>query len=152
MKKLISVLLATAMIFAVCAMPAFAISSADGVSTNDYPKGSINYTNGAIEGEGSLQFNPATRAVSYTVSCTNINYDGLSNFHLWAQCAINYADGSQDFDTVTIQVLIGHEHGTTLADSFIVPSNKTVVSLDAEYQIWHENGTLWEGHIYVPLT
>ena len=45
----------------------------------------------------------------------------------------------------------GKDSAVSLCVEFLeVP--KTVVSLDAEYQIWHENGTLWEGHIYVHLT
>ena len=154
MKKIISISLAVAMIFAVCTFSAFA----DPISTydKDYPKYNDNvnyfYYTDKIEAEGTLNFNPATRAVNYTVSCTNIGYDDLSNFHLWAQCSINYDDGSQDFDTATIQVLIGHGVEKKREKTYIVPSNKTVISLDAEYQVWYEQDTLWEGQIYYPLT
>ena len=151
MKKLISIFLTVAMIFAVCAMSVFA----DPISTNHKgtnPNVNYLYYVDKIEAEGTLSFNHATRAVNYTVSCTNISYDDLLNFHLWAQCAINYSDGSQDFDTAAIQVLIAKKKGTTLEDSFVVPSNKTVISLDAEYLVWYEQDTLWEGQIYYPLT
>ena len=154
MKKIISIFLAVAMIFAVCTFSAFA----DPISTydKDYPKYNDNvnyfYYTDKIEAEGTLSFTSATRAVNYTVSCTNIGYDDFSNFHLWAQCAINYDDGTQDFDTRALQVLIDPGHGTTVEKQVILPSNKTVISLDAEYQVWNENGTLWEGQIYYPLT
>ena len=154
MKKFISICLAVAMIFAVCTFSAFA----DPISTydKDYPKYNDNvnyfYYTDKIEAEGTLNFNPATRTVSYTVSCTNISYDNLCNFHLWAQCAINYSDGSQDFDTRSLQVLLAHGNGTTVDRQIAIPSNKTLVSLDAEYQVWYEQDTLWEGQIYYPLT
>ena len=156
MKKFFAILLAAAMLFAVCSFSAFA----DGViSTDDsnIPNVDINsfyYVSDTkeIRANGTLSFNPATRAVCYTVSCTNIGYDDLSNFHLWAQCAINYDDGTQDFDTATIQVLIGHGVEKKREKTYIVPSNKTVISLDAEYQVWYEQDTLWEGQIYYPLT
>ena len=141
------------MIFAVCTFSAFA----ETISTNH--KGTnpnVHYLyyvdTKKFNAEGTLSFTPATRAVYYAVSCTNINYDGLSNFHLWAQCAINYSDDTQDFDTRALQVLLAHGDGTTVGKQVILPSNKTVISLDAEYQVWHENGTLWEGQIYYPLT
>ena len=151
MKKLISIFLTVAMIFAVCAMSVFA----DPISTNHKgtnPNVNYLYYVDKIEAEGTLSFNHATRAVNYTVSCTNISYDDLLNFHLWAQCAITYDDGTQDFDTATIQVLIGHGVEKKREKTYIVPSNKTVISLDAEYLVWYEQDTLWEGQIYYPLT
>ena len=156
MKKFFAILLAATMLFAVCSFSAFAdgVISTDGSNIPNVNINSFYYVSNTkdIRANGTLSFNPATRAVSYTVSCTNIGYDNLSNFHLWVQCAITYDDGTQDFDTATIQVLIDHGDGTILEDSFIVPSNKTVISLDAEYLVWYEQDTLWEGQIYYPLT
>ena len=151
-KKVLAVLLATAMLFAIYAISAFAISSDDGVSTNDYPKGSIDYTNGAIEGKGTLQFNPSTRTLTYILSCNNKSHEDLNEFRLFAQCAINYTDGSQDFDTVAIQALIAPTYGESIYKSFVIPSKKTVSSFDAEFFIMYGTETLWEGQIYHILT
>ena len=156
MKKIFAILLAAAMLFAVCSFSAFAdgVISTDGSNIPNVEINSFYYVSNTeeIQAKGTLSFNPATRAVNYTVSCTNIGYDDLSNFHLWAQCAINYSDGSQDFDTATIQPLIAPGKTESISGNPLIPSNKTVISLDAEYQVWHENGTLWEGQIYYPLT
>ena len=156
MKKFFAILLAATMLFAVCSFSAFADSviSTDGSQIPNVFTNSFYYVSDTeeIQANGTLSFTPATRSVYYTVSCTNIGYDDLSNFHLWAQCAINYSDDTQDFDTRALQVLLAHGDGTTVGKQVILPSNKTVISLDAEYQVWHENGTLWEGQIYYPLT
>ena len=69
-------------------------------------------------------------------------------YFLWGSLNIRRAENSEK---IFRQMDHGKDSAVSLCVEFLeVP--KTVVSLDAEYQIWHENGTLWEGHIYVHLT
>ena len=145
MKKLISIFLTVAMIFAVCAMPAFA----EAISTNDNEY--LYYTD-KIEAEGRLEYKPATHSVELRLYCTNNGYDSVSEYHLFAQCAVNYTDGSQDFFTMSKREFIAFDYPTKYAlDTFQLSSGKTVESFDAEFFVLYENETLWEGQIYEPL-
>ena len=147
-KKVISILLAAAMIFAVCAMSALAD---DPISTNDDPNtnpnvGSFHYVD-TIEAEGTLSFNPNTNTVMLTVSCFNKRHAGISDFHLHAQCYVVYSDGSDDFFTVTRNMLIDSGDSKGFPETLSLQSDKTVESLDVEFWIWYGNNTLWEGYI-----
>ena len=145
MKKLISVFLAVAMIFTVCAMSV----SAEAISTYD---NEYFYYTGKIKAEGTLEYFPATNSVKLYVYCTNNEYDSVSEFHLFAQCAVNYSDGSQDFFTISNRMFLAPiEPVRYVFDTFYLPANKTIESFDAEFFIWYENDTLWEGQIYEPL-
>ena len=151
MKKIISVILATVMLFAVCTMSVFAISISTNDGTTNPNVGSLHYVD-TIEAKGKLNFSPSNRYLDYTVSCKNINHDELYDYHLYAQCAINYSDESQDFYTVTNQLLIGHNTERTIRGDAVLPSNKTVVGFDAEFFVWYNHNTLWEGYIYETYT
>ena len=152
MKKFISICLAVAMIFAVCAISVFA----DPISTNDRcTNDNVNYLYYVdpqydINAEGTLEYFPATNSVKLYVYCTNIGYDAISEYNLFAQCAVNYTDGSQDFFTLSRREFIDHETKFT-SESFSLATGKTVASFDAEFFILYENDTLWEGQIYEPL-
>ena len=154
MKKLISVFLAVAMIFAVCAMSVFATP----ISTNH--KGTnphVNYLYYVdplydINAEGTLEYEPSNHSVDLRLYCQNIGYDSVSEYHLFAQCAVNYTDGTQDFFTISRRMFIEpNELISYIFDTFYLPANKTIESFDAEFFIWYENDTLWEGQIYEPL-
>ena len=99
-----------------------------------------------------LQFNPSTRSLRIAVYCKNIDYDDIAEYHLFAQCAVNYSDGSQDFFTISNRMFLAPiEPVRYVFDTFYLPANKTIESFDAEFFIWYENDTLWEGQIYEPL-
>ena len=147
-KKVISILLAAAMIFAVCAMSALAdgtISTNDGTTTNP-DVGSLHYVN-TIEAEGEMTFYPNTNTVTLKVSCFNKRHAGISDFHLYAQCYVVYSDGSDDFLTVTHNMLIDSGDSKGFTEPLSLQSDKTVESLDVEFLIWYGNNTLWEGYI-----
>ena len=156
MKKFISICLAVAMIFAVCAMSVFA----ETISTYDkgYPKfnDNVDYLyyveeDDELYAEGKLEYDLSANSVTLRLYCTNNGYDSVSEFHLFAQCAVNYTDGSQDFFTLSRREFITSVYPKYAIDSFQLSSGKTIESFDAEFFIWYENDTLWEGQIYEPL-
>lgn len=155
-KKFVAILLATVMIFAVCTFSAFAetISTYD----KDYPTYNVGYFYYLdfpydINGEGTLDYDASNHSVELRVYCQNIGYDSVSEYHLYAQCAVNYTDGTQDFFTVSRRMFIApSELVAYIFDTFYLPSNKTVESFDAEFFIWYENESLWEAYIHGPLT
>ena len=149
MKKLLAVLLATAMLCAVCAASAFAIpmTTPDGGA---YTFSFYHAAEGRIEPEGTLTFSSSSRSLTYGVSCKNVNYYNNYEYNLIAQCAINYDDGSQDYDYVSVNVFIDPTYTDSIDDSMRVDSNKTAISFDAEFFVGYNENLLWEGSIYPP--
>ena len=156
-KKILAVLLATAMIFAICAISVFAdsISDIDGLNTssNNHPDtGFLYYVDDkVINAQGTLKYAPSAHSVELRVYCKNIEYNAITEYLMFAQCAVNYTDGSQDFFTVSRGELIDHGDLKYVNDSFQLSTGKIVESFDAEFFIWYENDTLWEGRIYESL-
>ena len=149
MKKIFAVLLATAMLCAVCTASAFAIpmTTPDGGA---YTFSFYHAAEGRIEPEGTLSFSSSSRVVTYKVSCRNVAYESLYEYNLIAQCAINYDDGSQDYDYVSVNVLIGPNDSNFIDDTMTLNPNKTAISVDAEFFVGYNENLLWEGSIYPP--
>ena len=150
-KKVLSVLLATAMIFAVCAMAVSADTIYTGLTTNsnNHPDTDFRYyvDDDLINAQGFIRFYPNTRILYYGVTCNNLDYYELESYLLHAQCAVNYEDETQDFYTISRRVLIPKQRGETLEDTANTTSGKTIISFDAEFQIGYSSNTLWEGRI-----
>ena len=149
MKKIFAVLLATAMLCAVCTASAFAIpmTTPDGGA---YTFSFYHAAEGRIEPEGTLSFSSSSRVVTYKVSCRNVAYESLYEYNLIAQCAINYDDGSQDYDYNTLNVMIDVGYAKTNNNYMAVDTDKTVISVDAEFFVGYNENLLWEGSIYPP--
>ena len=84
-----------------------------------------------IIAEGTLSYTSV--AVTLTISCTNIDYYDITEYRMFAQCAVNYTDGSQDFFTLSRGELIAQGHDKATSDSFSLAAGKTVESFDAEF-------------------
>jgi len=129
-KKIFAVLLATAMIFAICAISVFAtvvdvstVESDDEINIED--KFYIyNPWNTIAEAEGFIYFNSNTRFLNYGVTFTNHDYEELNMYLLHAQCAVNYDDGTQDFFTISRRLLVPKQRGETLDEFVNISSGK----------------------------
>ena len=149
-KKVLAVLLATAMLCTIFASSAFAVNFTTDINLPfpSYIRSYYHIEDNLVRAWGTLSFAPSSRNVIYSVSCENINYDSLYEYGLVAQCAINYDDGSQDYDYNTLQVMIGQGIYRTFDNLMAVASNKTLIGFDAEFFVGYNDTVIWEGSIF----
>ena len=145
MKKFWAVLLATVMLFSVCAGSVFA---QEPTSTNE--QGNLSYyyvpeTELTVEGWTKLELELG-KSIFYGVTITNheearIIYDG------YIQCVATFSDGSMDIDTYSESVPIASgDYGRVTQFLFLNPG-KTLVAIDAEFQVSSSGYQKWEGSL-----
>ena len=144
-KKLVSLFLAVAMIFAVLTV---VVSAAD---FERYTWGEVEPYSPICGGVGYLGFTNYSRSLTAWTQVSNLSTTSQF-FRVQVQCAINYASGNYDFDVTSIEVTI--PAATTRASatkaelSMIADSSETIVSFVAEYHIGdYYYNSLWEGYI-----
>ena len=149
-KKVLAVLLATAMIFAVCAMPAFADVRYTTRHSSEYIGYLHDYSNGTIEAEGNILFISNSRLLYYAVYGENLTFNQSGNFRLHAQCAVNYSDDTQDFynNATHVCIIPGNLKKSAVGQAQL-SFEKTIVSFDGEFFVWYEDEIFWEAQLYV---
>lgn len=157
MKKFFAVLLATVMLTSVFAVPAFAAIdlNTDNEGNSDY----FVYLNGLVCW-GSINFVPSTRVLNYSTNVQHLDIVDKEEelnfeivYNLYAQCAINYADDSQDFDSTSGTCVVNLEWPGKVYNDITLSSGKTIVSFDGEFHVWSYHTMIWEGfimHTYTP--
>ena len=150
MKKILAVLLATAMLLSVCAFSVFAEHD---FSTNHPGQWCENYAPGEItvEGWADPEFNSG-KNIFYGVTITNhekkeVVYTG------YIQCVATFSDETIDVDEDTYSVTLRHEGEGDICQFHFLPFGKTLVSFDAEFQVASSGYLKWEGgiaHTYTP--
>ena len=145
MKKFLAVLLATAILLSVCA---FSVFAADRTSTNEQGQLSYYYVDEdelTVEGWTVLELNLG-KSIFYGVTITNheearIVYDG------YIQCVATFSDGSMDIDTYSESVPIASAHSGNVSQFLFLNPGKTLVSIDAEFQVSSSGYQKWEGSL-----
>ena len=150
MKKLLTVILATVMLFSVIVTSVYADEQ---LNTN--ANGDSTYYFGYEEKWnclGTITFTVGTRVLEQKVEAT---YTGREEIvcHFYSQCAVNYADETQDFDYTFGTRDVTNKNSQSISKSMTLPSGKTIVSFDGECQVYSNQTTIWEGlvgHTYTP--
>ena len=144
MKKFFAVLLATAILLSVCA---FSVFAADPTSTNEQGQLSYYYVLGelTVEGWTVLELNLG-KSIFYGVTITNhqkneVIYDGD------AQCVATFSDGSVDIDFCSYKVNVEHNDSGEISQFLFLNPGKTLVSIDADFQVSSSGYLKWEGSI-----
>ena len=152
MKKFLSVLLATAILLSVCAVSVFAdpIETYHQLSTNQSGQLSLHYISEEeliVEGWADLYINSG-RSILYGVTIQNkdeehrhIIYDG------YIQCAATFSDDSMDVDSYFDGVALVYSAYDNIYRRLYLPLEKTLVSLDTEFQVLSSSYLMWEGSI-----
>ena len=145
MKKFFAVLLATAMLLSVCVVSVFAgqrTSTNESDQSYDYYVPEKELT---VEGWTVLELNLG-KSIFYGVTITNhkedkIVYDG------YIQCVATFSDGSMDIDTYSESVPIASEHSGNVSQFLFLNPGKTLVSIDADFQVSSSGYLKWEGSL-----
>ena len=139
-RKLTSVFMAVAILFSVCAMSVFA----DPLTTDT--DGTHFYHVNGVDCLGTLEFTSTDRNLEYRTYCRNISYT-RDIYDLYAQCAIRYSDESEDFHYALNNPNIEWDREDYVAGFVRLPADKTVISLNADYQVAMDGEVLWDGYI-----
>ena len=150
MKKILAVLLATAMLLSVCAFSAFA---AHDFSTNQSGQFSEYYVRNEItvEGWADPEFDLG-RSILYGVTITN-HVRSEVVYYGYIQCVATFSDETIDMDEYVGFVTLIHEEKGDVDQCNFLPYGKTLVSFDAEFQVASSGYLKWEGvvsHTYTP--
>ena len=154
-KKFLAIFLAMTVLFTVCSLSVFATADDPWIRTVDGNEIDHNKQDG-ITGEGRVKFLPDGRTIQYAVESF---YDLASDdtvgsdpcYTLYAQCAIVYADGSSEVACFSQEFMI-REPGESRDEAITASSNKEIVMVCCEFQIFNTTGTLWEVTLDVPYT
>ena len=150
MKKIISVFLATVMLFSLCATSVFA----EEITTTP-PYGDDEYYSNSDEellAYGWVNFNPATDiTLLYGVMIKNLQ-DSRVTYGYNMQCAVNYDDETQDFDYAHGYVTLNYEENASRNSFVLLYTDKTVVYIDAEFHVNSSGYEKWMGFIGQTLT
>ena len=150
MKKILAVLLATAMLLSVCAFSVFAEHD---FSTNHSGQSSENYARDEVivEGWADPEFNSG-RNIFYGVTIKNLQQSEVV-YKGYLQCVATFSDETIDIDETNDSVtLLSGKEGNVYQFHFL-PFGKTLVSFDAEFQVTSSGYLKWEGivsHTYTP--
>ena len=148
MKKLLTVILATVMLFSVIITSVYADEQLDTTGNDSYY---FDYED-TWNCLGTITFTVGTRILKQEVVAA---YSGDLEIvcHFYSQCAVNYADGTQDFDYTFGTRNVTNEQNRSIFKRMTLPAGKTIVSFDGECQVYSNQTTIWEGfigHTYTP--
>ena len=150
MKKLFAILLATTMLFAAFAMPAFATMD---YWTNTPPEGGFeNYEEDELTAEGWVKLDIVSgRSIMYGVKITNLQQSRVV-YDANIQCVATYDDGAfdADFDSGSVNLLQMAEGNVN--SMVFLEYNKTIVSISAEFHVYSSGYAKWDGYIDVYYT
>ncbi len=153
-KKLFALFLAMTVLFTVCALSVFATADDSWIRTVDDDEIDHNKQDG-ITGEGRVKFLPDGRTIQYAVA-SSYEQGGYSGpdpvCTLYAQCAIVYADGSSEVSWISQEFMLRSGRTEVYPDAIMASSNKEIVMVCCEFQIFNATGTLWEATLDVPYT
>lgn len=152
-KKFLAIFLALTVLFAVCSLSVFATTDDPWTRTVDDDEIDHNKQDG-ITGEGRGRILSDGRTIQYAVESFyderySIGSDPL--YTLYAQCAIVYADGSSEMVCFSQEFMI-REPGESREETITASSNKEIVMVCCEFQIFNATGMLWEATLDVPYT
>ena len=141
MKKILAVLLATAMLFAAFAMPAFAATIT--LNTNN-DGNSENFNVDWLDGLGIAILDTDAGMINYGLWMKNkLNLE--VTYHFNAQCAVDYADETQDYEDYYGYFYFGGAGDDTVLQPMQLSSGKTIIKIDAEFHIHSAGEELWWG-------
>lgn len=147
-KKLVSLFLAVAMIFAVLTV---SVSAAQPIVESG-SETDINENLEYCTGLGYLKFTNSNRKLEVWTEAINTSGTTMT-FRIQAQGVINYSDNTQDFDSnltiSTVEPQTNTDDGTAISyQSILGNSNKTIISCTGEYYIADTRANLlWEAYI-----
>ena len=150
MKKLFAILLATTMLFAAFAMPAFATMD---YWTNTAPEGSdFYYAPGELTAEGWVKLDIVSgRSIMYGVKITNLQESRVV-YDANIQCVATYDDGAFDADFDSGSVTLDTDTKGNVNSMVFLEYNKTIVSINAEFHVYSSGYAKWYGYIDVYYT
>ena len=154
-KKFLAIFLALTVLFAVCSLSVFATTDDPWTRTVDDDETDHNKQDG-ITGQGRVRILSDGRTIQYAVdSFCDLDEDNTvdSNllYTLYAQCAIVYADGSSEVSCISQEFMI-REPGESPYSEITANSNKEIVMVCCEFQIFNATGMLWEATLDVSYT
>ena len=153
-KKFLAIFLALTVLFAVCSLSVFATTDDPWTRTVDDDEIDHNKQDG-ITGEGRVRILSDGRTIQYAVesSYEQGEYTGPDPVcTLYAQCAIVYTDGSSEVVWISQEFMLRAEYNEEVFDEITASSNKEIVMVCCEFQIFNATGTLWEATLDVPYT
>ncbi len=158
MKKFLAVLLATAMLLSVCVFSVFAVPTDP---TETYHQLSTRLPNQLseyhtsddiiVEGWADLYIESG-RSILYGVTIEN-NEKNEIVYHGYIQCAATFLDESMSLDSYSDRVVLTTSAYDNIYQRLYLTSGKTLVSIDAEFQVSSSGYLKWEGcisHTYTP--
>ena len=149
MKKILAVLLATAMLLSVCAFSVFAEHD---FSTNQSGQFSENYASDEItvEGWADPEFDLG-RSILYGVTIMNLQKSTVV-YNGYIQCVATFSDETIDMDEYVGSVTLDENQFDDIDQCHFLPFGKTLVSFDAEFQVTSSGYLKWEGVISYTYT
>ena len=146
MKKFLSIILATALMFSILAVPSFATD--DRLTTNgDFGTYEYYVSTDLITVEGWTDFElNIGRSVSFGVEIWNYEEAEII-YEAEMQCAVDYVDGTQDFLWSEDSVAIRCNDDGEVYDVMYLSFDNTAISIDAEFHVYSSGFEKWFGSI-----
>ena len=150
MKKFIAIFLAVVLVFCLLTSSVFATGEFYGEYAGTYFPA---YLNGGYDftAVGLIYYAPMYNVVTVGAIVTNYNNSVLSA-RIRVQCAIEYSDGTYDFDydTRTFSIDYGIDNEYSGSFDMIPNSDKTIIAFNTEYNIGSPNmEELWLAGEYI---
>lgn len=130
--------------FSVCTVSAFAaLISLDTIKDG----GSECFADEWLDGLGFVEYDTDSRTIEYGLWMNNkLNIE--NTYHFNAQCAVDYADETQDYEDYYGYWYFGDGEGAQdVSQVMHLSSGKTVIKIDAEFHIHSAGNELWWGSI-----
>ena len=152
MKKFLSVILATAILFSLCISSAFATID---LTTNDNWDWSNYYglSDQLFSATGWAKIEASFgRSIDYGVTLSAIEEQQVT-YNVNIQCAATYASGGQDYDSGTGSVSFDeYVNAGTVFETLYLPYYDTLINVDAEFRVGSAGDLKWLGFIYQTYT
>jgi len=153
MKKFLSVILATAILFSLCVSSAFATID---LTTNDDSDWSNYYglSDQLFSATGWAKIEASFgRSIEYGVTLTSITPLNVT-YNVNIQCAATYASGGQDYDSATESVSFNNSQAVErkVFETLYLPYYDTLINVDAEFRVGSMGDLKWLGLIYQTYT
>ena len=146
MKKFFAILLASAMMFSLCAVSVFAERVV--VTPTEEELGYLDF-----DALGEIIYYPGINTIHYNLWVKNLLSDPMS-CELFMQCVATYSDDSFDVSEQSGYYVLEGAERRGIDMSMFLPSTKTLVSINAECRVYQDGSDLetWLGYIDYPST
>ena len=146
MKKFFAILLASAMMFSLCAVSVFAESEYVTPTEEE-----LEYLD--FDALGEIIYYPGINTIWYKLQVWNL-MDSTLDATLYMQCVATYSDDSFDVGSHQESFMISSEGSRAINREMYLSSRKTLVSVNAECRVYQDGSDLetWLGYIDYPST